>query len=200
MALATSTQEIEVCATSTACISTAPGASIYSNPDYDGWDIGIVFGTSHSPNGNPELDVTSVTASCDTGTACATLDILFSDTGFTGSSGLATTYSATDTGGTTSESAYYSTSNALFAETTLIGAVGPFSSPGGVGTIAGGGTPGSTPYSLTLDQVFNDSNGGNVTFSVDGNITTPEPTSIVLFGTILSLGGFALRRKLKKNS
>jgi hypothetical protein len=57
-----------------------------------------------------------------------------------GIGGFSTFYSTTQTGASwkTSQSAHFSNSNTLFAETTLIGTVGPFSSPANKGSAAGG--------------------------------------------------------------
>ena len=168
----------------------------------DGWTINIASGTSHSPGLVPfGLDLTSLTATCNPGAPCTTspLHVLFSDMNFTTSTpagGFTTFYSATITGGgTTSESAFFDNGNALFTETTLIGTVGPFSAPGSSGIAHGGPIPAVSLYSLTLDQTFTDANGGAVSFSVDGNVTAPEPGTLALLGSgLLALAGFARKR------
>jgi len=171
-----------------------------------GWTLHIVSGTSNSPSLFPfGLDITSLTASCSVGTCtgAGALDIKYSDINFTtpvGAGGFTTTYSATITGGiTTSESAFVDNSNTLFGEpgAGLIGTVGPFSAPGGVGS-ASGGTAGIAPYSLTLDQTFS----GSGAASVDGNITAvPEPGAVLLLGTALVFCASSLRRwKASKRS
>ena len=165
----------------------------------NGWTLSIVSGTSNSPGLIPfGLDITSLTASCTIVGGCTglnSLDIQYSDVNFASApSAFSTSYSATTTGlGSTSESAFLSNLNTLFAETTLIGGVGPFSAPGGAGT-AIGGVGAVAPYSLTLDQTF--SGGDNSSFSVDGNVTAvPEPASLTMVGTgLIGLAGL-LRRK-----
>jgi len=170
----------------------------------NGWLITVTSGTSFSPSDIPfGLDISSLSATCIGGaSACASspLDIQFSDENFSPSNpAFVTQYSATISGpgsGSTSESAYFSNSNNLFAEDTLIGTVGPFtttnsgSASGGVGSIA--------PYSLTLDQVFTDTGSGDISFSVDGSVSSvPEPGAIVLLGSILVLcAGIFRRRRL----
>ena len=153
-----------------------------------GWKISVTSGTSNSPSDVPfGLDLSSLTATCSVGGACAggSLDVQYSDINFSPSNpAFLTQYSATLNGtGSTSERAYFSNSNTQFAETTLIGLVGPFtatnhgSATGGVGSVA--------PYSLTLDQVFTDS-GSAVSFSVDGSVSSvPEPGAVILLGTVL---------------
>jgi hypothetical protein len=85
--------------------------------------------------------------------------------------------------------------NAIFAETSLIGTVGPFTSPNGAATVGGGpNESGVPPYSLTLVQTLTPSGTvglDSFTVSADGNITpSPEPASMLLFGT--GLLGLAL--------
>jgi len=213
MALATNTDELALVSTGATTIvvldTSIGGNSItYSDADFNGWDIEFTAGVSTSPNTEiPALDLTSLTATCgglDVKTCAANpLEIWYSDTGFTTAvNGLTTFYSATvEGGGSTSQIAYGDPTDTIFGTTVTIGTVGPLASPGGSGTATLTGSYGPSPYSLSLEQVFTDTGKGAVTFSVDGSLSdVPEPTSIVLFGTILSLGGFAFRRKLKKNS
>jgi hypothetical protein len=170
----------------------------------DGWNIFVTSGTSYSPGDVPfALDIASLTATCAGGGCSADpLDIKYSDVGFSPASpGYQTTYSSTMTGSnaSTTESAYYSNSNTLFTESTLIGTVGPFttsnagSASGGAGSVA--------PFSLTLDQMFSDVGGGAASFSVDGNLTAvPEPAAVMLFGTVLALCATRLRRMRRNGS
>jgi hypothetical protein len=210
-ALATTTDELTISSGATTVTivdngagdtNGAAGTINYSNSNFGGWNISIASGTSHSPSLTPfGLDVASLTATC-TGGPCTTnaLDITFSDINFSvpvGVGGFQTTFSTTQTGtGTAAESAYFSNSNAIFAPTTLIGTVGPFSTSS-VGSAHGGAIAAVPNYSLTLAQVFTDTTGGAVSFSVDGNITAvPEPSAIMLFGAVL-FGSFALLRRRK---
>ena len=146
------------------------------------WVISITSGTSMSPADVPfGLDLTSLTATCNANCATNSLDVKFSDINFSPSNpSFVTGYSLTSLSGTgsTSESAYYSNTNTLFAETTLIGTVGPFTGvaagtkTGGVGSVA--------PYSLTLDQVFSATGSSAISFSVDGAVSSvPEPTGVI---------------------
>jgi hypothetical protein len=170
--------------------------------DINGWVVKITSGTSASPSDVPVgLDVSSFTATCSgsLGAGCSMdpLDIQFSDINFNPANpAFVTGYSLTSLTGTgsTSESAYYSNSNAVFAETTLIGTVGPLT--GVTGGTASGGVGSTAPYSLTLDQVFEaDGSGASVAYSVDGSISSvPEPAAVMLFGTVLALCATRLRR------
>jgi hypothetical protein len=179
----------------------------YSNTNFNGWNITVVVGASNSPNltggaGLFGLDITSLTATCVVGSCSANpLDIYLSDTGFTqavGAGGFTTTYSSTQTGGSTSETAWDSTANTIFTQGTLIGTVGPFTSSG-VGSVKGGGPAGPSPYSLTIEDVFN-ANGAAASFSTDGNIASvPEPGTVILFGSALVLCASKLRRRQKSS-
>jgi hypothetical protein len=216
MAFATTTDELRIVSGSTTITITdnevgydtnpADGVINYSNSNVNGWDIFVTVGVSDSPKTSPALDLTSLTASCGglASTTCAAnpLNIIYSDIGFTQANTIfSTTYSSTQSGdGTTSESAYLDASNIIFGTTTPIGTLGPYSSPGGIGTVKTPFTAGPSPYSVTLDQVFTDGgSGSDVVFSVDGAVSggVPEPGTVVLFGTVLALCTYKLsRRKL----
>jgi hypothetical protein len=175
----------------------------YSNTNFNGWNVSIVFGTSNSPNlqgvnGLFGIDITSLTATCTGGNCSANpLDIFLSDNGFTqpvGVGGFTTTYSSTQTGGSTTQMAWESATNTFFAQTTAIGTVGPFTSSNH-GSATGGGPAGPSPYSLTIEDIFN-AGGSPASFSTDGNITSvPEPGAVVLFGTVLVLCASGLQRR-----
>jgi hypothetical protein len=167
----------------------------------NGWTINITSGTSNSPNTNPLLDLSSETANCSAAcTGANSLTIVFTDINFTAPGSLTSTYSNTQTGaGTTTQSAYYSDTNALNTLTTQIGTTLTFTGSN-VGTVSGGTAP-SSPYSLALVQNFS----GTATFSVDGNITAvPEGWSLSSALGMLGFGVVALvvarRRGLVKTS
>jgi hypothetical protein len=190
------------CGSLTGDINSAAGTTTVTG-SIGNWTISITSGTSNSPNDDPfGLDLTSLTAACSGG-PCDTnpLDVLYSDKNFSPANpSFITGYSTTISGsgnGSTSESAYFSNSNNLFQETTLIGTVGPFTSSNG-GT-ATGGTGSVAPYSLTLAQVFTHGSGTNpISFSSDGSVSStvvPEPAAVMLLGTVLVLCASKLRRR-----
>ena len=194
MAFATPEYELIVGSNSTGWITGPVPTS------YFGWTGITATGISNSPDaGFPgALDLGTFTATDSTSTQ--TLDVLFSDTGFTTpAGGFSLGYSVHTIIGTgpSSASGWWDNTDTLGAETNPIGTI-TFPTGVGTSTVTAGGTVVS-PYSLTIEEAFSPTTA--VAFSADGSIiATPEPTSIVLFGTILSLAGFAFRRKLKKNS
>jgi len=158
------------------------------------WTVVVNTGVTNSPSLAPTALDLGIVATCSAA-GCAALDVQFSDINFAPAvPSFSETLSNSDTGGASlTQSAYYSNTNALFAETTKIG-----STLTGSGT-TGGGAGSVAPFSLTLDQTI--SATGAATFSTDGNITSvPEPASLTLLGTgLLGLAGFARRKYGKKS-
>jgi hypothetical protein len=189
------------CGSLTGDVLSGTDGTIFVTGSIGGWSITYSVGVSNSPSLEPfALDVGSLTASC-TGTCsgAGALSLAYSDINFNPApSSFQTDYSTTMTGsgtGTTSESAYFSNTNTLFAQTTLIGTVGPFT-----GTNAGtatGGVGATAPYSLTLVQTF--SATGTKSFSNDGSLTgVPEPASVSMLGGVLLVAVTAIRRKMRR--
>lgn len=184
------------------------GSVTYSSSNFNGWSVFLEVGASNSPNLGPfyGLDLISVLVSCPSG-AClsAPLDVYVSDTGFTQtvlSGGFSSSYGSTQsgTGANSTQTAWDSTSNAIFGEGTLIGTI-PFSGTGGFsGSVSGGGPAGPSAYSLTLEDAFS-ANGSTASFGVNnGDIgPTPEPGSMLLYGSGLLVFGGILRRRLLTN-
>ncbi len=168
---------------------------------FNGWTISGITGVSRSPGLMPQgLDISAFTAACSLTGGCAELDVSLSDVNFAipiGIGGFSTFYSATVTGnGTTTEEAWFSNLNTLFAQTNLIGSVGPIGSPGGSGSASGGSIAAVPNYSLTLEQIFT-AGTGTVSYSVDGNITAvPEPMSLLLLGGCLLVVGRKLAARM----
>jgi hypothetical protein len=173
------------------------GTTMYSNSNFNGWDVVISAGSSNSPGLSPfGIDLT-VLATCSGSGTCAAnpLNIFYSDINFNvpvAAGAFSTTYSATLGGGaTTSELGWANNLNTLFAlgGTNKVGPVGPFSGSGGFSTVTGG--PAETGlYSLTLEDIFTAPSGTASSFSADASLTgtpvsTPEPSSLVLLGSAL---------------
>lgn len=199
--MAFATPELKlVSGTSTLVISGTGSTVTYSNTDFDGWDISIVFGSSNSPNlsgANGSFGIDDVVlAACSDGTCSANpLDLFLSDTGFTqdvGAGGFTSVYSTTQVGGTTSQLAWDSSANTIFGMGTPVGTVGPFTGSD-LGSVSGGGSAGPSPYSLTLEDIFSDSEGP-ASFSTNGYMArTPEPNPMMLCGIGLALCWAALK-------
>jgi hypothetical protein len=197
-------QEIEVESTGASSIVTV--GSLYCNGNYNGWDITIVAGSSFAPSLSPYGVDLSVLANC-TGGNCLTdpLDVFYTAQNFdvtVPALGFQTTYSASQTGaGTTRAITWADSTNTLFGGgippvgADHLGTVGPFSAPGGFGTVAGGPSEGLSPYSLTIEEVFN-ANGSDVSsFSANGNVTAvPVPPAVVLLASGL-LAAILLKRR-----
>lgn len=196
----------------------------YNNPDFNGWDIELAFGMSHSPSLTlGGLDLTTAAANCLSAT-CNPLTIAISDIGYTtpvGPAGLTTSLSNTQLGfsSTVTQWAYADTSNTYFGSTdanastdfdgtydataALIGTV----TVNGLGSAsAHGGGSLTGPYSLTLVDQFcsnpagsSGTCGGGLSFSADGGIEASEPGALGLFAAaLMGCALFVSRRRSSK--
>jgi hypothetical protein len=181
---------------------------LYSNADLNGWDV-IDLGTSSSPSLSPFGINNIAVAVCASGVCLSDpLDIYLTDTGFTqpvGALGFTADYTAIQfSSGSTSQTAWFDPANGPFAQTTLIGTVGPFAGVSistpveNSGSATGGGTAGPSPYSLTIEEVFN-ANGSPGVFVADPatlSAAVPEPATISLLGGVLLVLGRRWRKRL----
>jgi hypothetical protein len=129
-------------------------------------------------------------------TGAHVVDILLSDIGFTDIGAFNLGFSATvPTGASALATLFGGNSNTLFDITTTRGSAGPIGP--GVGSATGVGTPATvSPYSLT-QRIRVTFGAGGGTFSGDFQVSSvPEPTSIVLLGSMLLGLGTAIRRKM----
>jgi opacity protein-like surface antigen len=226
-AFATSTDELMLCINGASCITvldtTNSNSITYANANFHGWNLQVIFGTSGSnANVQPALELTSLTATCVStkGLGCGTntLDVLYSDINFnvpTTPGQWSNQYSTTITAaagraGSTSELAWVDTANTIFGTPAggAIPTVGPFTGTNSGTTLGGPGTT-TSPYSVTVEQIFSDNSsctttkapfctGSGLTFSSDGSVSgspVPEPTAIILFGTVVALCTSRLRRR-----
>jgi|SRR5579862_2918794 len=203
--MAFATPELQLTSGTSSATVVGSGSTVtYSNSNFDGWNILVVFGASNSPNlsganGLYGIDITSLTATCATPTLCSghPLDIFLSDTGFTQAvpaGGFQSDYSSTQTGGSTWQKAWDDTTNTIFGQGTYIGEVGPFTGTNH-GSVRGGGPAGPSAYSLTIEDQFASGSAG-ASFSTDGDISgVPEPGAMILLGTVLVFCAGKLRRR-----
>jgi hypothetical protein len=183
------------CADGAACDQNALAGVVTFIGTVGAFTVNVTTGESKPLLGNnPIFDLNSVDT--QTGGGNHSLRIQFSDTGFTTPGQISGTWGGTLNGpaGTTVQAAaYYSLLNTLNAETTLIGALGPFGPGAFAGSMPGVNLAG-TPYSLTDDVLITTT--GATTYSGDLALQVPEPTSIALVGlALLGLGGSTRRRQ-----
>lgn len=194
---------IELNVSSGASTDSVSGSSsvIFSSPNFNGWDISVIGGTSNSPSATPfGLDLTTFSATCTSKTGCSKnpLTVSISDIGFTsvvGHPGFSNTLTDLQTGiGSVTQTDSYGLSDAYFDTSGAIGSVTLMST--GVGSVSGGGPAGPAAYSLTVTDVLTAGSKGEVTFSLDGEVAAvPEPAALVLFGAGLIGCAIAIRRR-----
>lgn len=102
-------------------------------------------------------------------------------------------------GGSVTARAWFDATNTAFGTASLIGMLGPFTTPSFSQTLIGPG-PGSAPYSLTQRLVISfPAGGGPRSFSGNFALTPiPEPASVVLFGAVLLVTTAVLRRRVSR--
>ena len=162
---------------------------------------------------NPVMDLGDQTTSLAAG---HTLVIAFTETGFLASGGFTIDYQGnfTCSACSTSATAYYDTTNAAFGVTagspagvgtnpltgTQIATTGKISTTPFSSTITGLGSS-VTPYSLTEVMTFsNTARTGTAFLSSDFKLSqTPEPTSVLLLGSLVGIVAFAFRKKFSGN-
>lgn len=187
--------------TFTSFTSLAPSPVVAAGA-FDGWSFSI-FATSDAGFSQPfGLDALTFTATCLGGAfACISnpLDVFVSDINFTQSaSELYTRLQVTSqpSTATTTQNGWFNNANGYFDHGTSIGAI---SVAGGSGSASGTLTASvSGHYSMELEDAFSANGSTSLSsFMANGVIgTTPEPRTMLLFGTGLILFGAILRRRV----
>ncbi len=131
------------------------------------------------------------------------LDIKLTDSNFSPATGeFSLAFSDTQAGiGTATESAYFDANNRPFAETTLIGTLGPFAADSTftIEKLVDKASP--RVFSMTLDQTFSAADGTSFIGIGDiAAVAAPEPTSLTLLLAALSLVAVGSHRKTKASS
>jgi hypothetical protein len=205
---------VDTCVDNAGCDTVATTGVV--NTTYSNALVAITVGTGTTKPAitTPTMDLDDVTVTLAAGHQ---LTLVFSDIGFAAKSGFTMIDGGSLSGctGCSSQSwSFFDTTNTLFGITagtpasaidpntgTLIGTIGP-QGPGAVGGTVIGAGPSTTPYSLTTMITLNNTRGTGAAFlSSDLSLTqTPEPTSILLLGTLASLVAYGFRRKFSGNN
>ncbi len=169
---------------------------------FDGWSI-TYSGKSGSPSCSPGGQCTTDTNITTQSSGAGTLDTFFADSGFTAEPGFTTSLTTSlDSAGTSVSSKFYAYTGALDLGAPPSGQIGgTLSLSSGTGSTTGGGAnPAGSPFDLQ-DAVVLTATGANQNFTVTSTIdAVPEPSSIMLFGTVLLGLGVVLRRRKSVNS
>lgn len=147
----------------------------------------------------PGITFMDLDNSTTTMTGGNTLKMLFTDTGFTTTAGLSMSFGGTinfaSAAGLQAD-AYFDTGDNPFSTANHVGTVGPFTAVGSFSGDKTGTGPSSQPFSLTQIITFSTNSGVTAGFSGDFQLSgTPEPTSVLLLGTLAGIIALAFRKK-----
>lgn len=178
------------CADGAACDANAVAGVVTFVGAVGVFAVNVTTGLGQGANPTFLIDLNSVDT---TTTGGGTLDIVFSDNGFTQTGFVSGSWGGTLSGsGSVAAEAFYSLTNSLFAMDNSLGTAGPFTGGAFAANLAGA-TIASGPYSLTqrLTLIAN----GALSYSGDFELQVPEPGTLALFGLGLIGIGVAKRRR-----
>jgi hypothetical protein len=154
----------------------------------DSWSVNVTTGLTNSPNGLPDLDLSSIDLL--SGTSASTLTLTFTDTGFNQDGGALADIGGTQSftnGATITYSTYWNTDNLLTSSGGLT------STPFSASDTSSGVTTGV--YSLT--EVVTIAAKGAGSGSFDANVTVPDGGTTALLVGLAMIGLSLIARKLK---
>lgn len=162
------------------------------------WVVNTTSGTGGVPG---VMDLSSLNASAST---TSTLFVLFTQLDDTAVSPFEGTFFGVMENGVAAHGAFGDTSNTGFAQTSAIGAVGPFTAGNVFQTFSGnfiGPGPASGPFSLTQLFVITGSGEGVTIFSGQASLhPVPEPLSLILVTSGLAAARLRARRAPRRRS
>ena len=163
------------------------------------WFLNASTGVGESVLGPATMDLSSLDIAAG---AADPLIVSLTQVGVTAAAnGFTMDFGGTISNGTVAYSAYADDSNTAFGLSQLIGTLGPFGTASFSGS-ASGPVAVTGPYSLTQVLTIQGARYGVTSYSGDAQLTpqadtedVPEPASLALFGSGLSVLGVALRRR-----
>jgi hypothetical protein len=162
------------------------------------WAVNTTSGSGGVPG---VMGLSSLNASAST---TSTLFVLFTQLDDTTISPFEGTFFGVMENGVAAYGAFGDASNTGFAQTSAIGAFGPFTAGNAFQTFAGsfiGLGPASGPFSLTQLFVITGSGQGLTVFSGQGTLhPAPEPVSLILVGSGVAAAGLRARRATRRRS
>jgi hypothetical protein len=179
---------------------------MYSNNFGGIYMLNVTTGITKPALPGSSMDLNNVTITA-MGSGTHTLQIMFSETGYTTPGGAGGSFGGTlsnfltglPSSGSVSATAYFSNTNTLFAQSNLIGTSGTIPATGAFSSNFGGTGPTAGPFSLT-QVLYLTTSGPGVAFSGDFSLAVnPEPPGYVLMSSVLLFAAAAFRLRARRS-